>query len=314
MHKEEKIALIFPGQGAQFPGMGKDVYTHFPQAKQIYETADHYLKRDFSQLIFESSAEVLKETCNSQLAIYITCSALWAVFRELFPDLSIYACAGLSLGEYVALYVAGKITFQEGLELVHIRAKGMQEACEKNVGSMRVVLGLSPEEIAHILPSDVWIANLNCPGQVVIAGLKEALEKSVTILQEKGAKKVIPLEVSGAFHTPLMDIALQKLAPRIDALHIKKSPCLLAMNVPGDFVEDPELIKEFLKRQVVSPTQWEKSIRRMVAEGIERFIEIGPGTTLTGMNRKIGISSSCLHSIQGKEDMESLQQLQIERA
>lgn len=279
----KKLAFIFPGQGAQYPGMGKDFYDSFAIVRETFEEADEILGQNFSKLILEGPAEELMKTKNSQLAIFIVSAAIFRCIQQQMPDLRPTVCAGLSLGEYTALFASGKLSFAEALNLVRLRAQYMNDACEKTSGTMRVVLGLDEEGVAKALPEGVWIANLNCPGQVVIAGETAKMPQTLP-----GAKRIIPLDVSGAFHTPLMREAQERLKPYIDAVKLQDSPIRLAMNVPGDFVESVDDIRKCLIQQVASPTRWEKEIRAMMQSGIEMFIEIGPGKTLTGMNKKIG--------------------------
>jgi [acyl-carrier-protein] S-malonyltransferase len=287
---KKKTAFLFPGQGAQYPGMGKDFYDAFAAARQTFEEANDLLKENFSKLIFEGSSSDLTITRNSQLAIYITSVAMLRSL-PLKPDL----CAGLSLGEYTALFASDRISFEEGLFLVRARGAYMQEACEMTAGTMRVVLGLEEEKVAAVLPSNVWIANLNCPGQVVIAGETAMMGRAEEALKAAGAKRVLPLEVSGAFHTPLMRSAQEQLKPLILAAKIQESSVDFVMNVPGDYVKIAEEIRQNLIAQVASPTRWEKGIRAM--RDVDTFIEIGPGKTLTGMNKKMGISGMSIEKV-----------------
>ncbi|MCB1116951.1 MAG: ACP S-malonyltransferase [Chlamydiia bacterium] len=298
-----KQALIFPGQGAQYPGMGKDFYENFPAAKEVFEQADDLLSMRLSKLMFEGPQEVLTETKNSQLAIFVMSLALYAVIGEKHPD----TCAGLSLGEYSALVASKRLSFEEGLLLVRDRGQFMNDACEKTQGTMAVVLGLKEEDVAAALSGlkDVWIANLNCPGQVVIAGSKIAISSAEATLKAKGAKRVLPLQVSGAFHSPFMHSAQERLAPKIHAANFKDSAIRLVMNVPGDYVESSEDVRQNLIDQVVQPVRWESGVHAMEREGIERYIEIGPGKTLCGMNKKIGISAPCIN-IEKVEDLDAV--------
>lgn len=297
---KNKIAFIFPGQGAQYPGMGRDFYEEFESARAVFEEADTILDRPFSELIFNGPAEELTQTKNSQLAIFITSLAILSTI-DLYPAV----CSGLSLGEYTALVASGKLSFQEGLLLVEARGRLMQEACEKTAGTMGVVLGLEPaaiqEEIEPI--GNVWIANLNCPGQVVIAGTKEAVDCAAQRLKAKGAKRVLPLDVSGAFHSGLMRSAQEGLKPYIDKINFTETDTKIVMNVPGDFVTSSEEIRKNMLEQVTSPVYWQKGIEAQAASGIELFVEIGPGKTLAGMNKRIGVSVETL-SIEKIEDIQ----------
>jgi [acyl-carrier-protein] S-malonyltransferase len=288
-----KIAFIFPGQGAQYVGMGKDFYEQFPSSREIFEKADHALQRPFSDLIFRGNSQELTQTKNSQLAIFIVSLAVHAALRCTFPEIVPDVCAGLSLGEYTALVASGKLSFEDGLSLVEKRAAFMQQACEAIPGSMNVVLGMEPDSIRTVLEGlsiQAWIANLNCPGQVVIAGTLEGLEKAALALKEAGAKRVLPLEVSGAFHSALMQPARDLLSPYLLEAPLQNTPIDLVMNTPGDFVKDTGQIRKFLIEQVTQPVLYQKGIEAMLQAGVDFFIEMGPGKTLQGMNKKIGVT------------------------
>lgn len=306
----KKFAFLFPGQGAQYPGMGKDFYDQFFIAQEVFEEADHILNSNFSRLIFEGPSDELTLTKNSQIAIYITSIALLRVVRHQFPDLSPVICAGLSLGEYTALTAAGKITFADCLDLVRTRAEAMHEACLEVKGSMQVVLGMSEEAVETIIreinpPHPVWVANLNCPGQIVIAGSMDALAFAGGILKQKGAKRVLPLDVSGAFHSGLMLSAQEKLAAKIATVPFLESDIDIVMNVPGDLVSTAEQMRQVLIDQVASPVRWEKGIRKMMQQGVQAYFEMGPGKTLAGMNKRIGVTEPT-YSIEKISDLEEL--------
>ncbi len=305
----KRWAFLFPGQGAQYPGMGRDFYDTFPIAKATFQEADELLDFPFSQLIFEGSAAELTLTKNSQMAIFIVSTAIYRTVKEQFPSIIPSVCAGLSLGEYTALVASGKTTFAQCLELVCVRANAMHEACEETQGTMQVVLGLSEEVVRevldHLTPHQaVWIANLNCPEQVVIAGSCEAMPLVADALKQKGAKRVLPLEVSGAFHSAYMASAQAKLDPKIASTPFTSSDVQIVMNVPGNFVTDIADIRRNLFQQVVSPVRWEKGIRAMM-DSVDVFLEMGPGKTLSGMNRKIGVSAPTI-SIEKIADLEQL--------
>lgn len=288
----KKTAFIFPGQGAQYVGMGKEAYDASPIVRKTFQEASEILGYDIAKLIFEGPESELTATKNSQVAIFVLSAALFHTLEE-----KPFACAGLSLGEYTALYASGRISFRDCLLLVQARGKYMQEACEKNKGTMRVVLGLEEEKIGSLLEGNVWIANLNCPGQVVIAGELSAVEKASEALTAAGAKRVLPLNVSGAFHTPLMKEAQERLKLHLQNVPLQDSDIALVMNIPGAFVRSLDKIRQFLIDQVASPTRWEKGIRAMVQEGVEEFIEIGPGKTLAGMNKKMGITTEGIDAV-----------------
>lgn len=298
----KKYAFIFPGQGAQYPGMVKDFYEHFPTARKIFEEADDFLSTHFSKLIFEGPSAELTLTKNSQLAIYIVSIAVYRTVTEQFPFLTPSVCAGLSLGEYTALTAAGKIGFRECLPIVKARAQFMNDACEEVEGTMQVILGLegdAVEEIIAILQPEhqVWVANLNCPGQVVIAGSKAGVSEGAELLLSKGAKRAIPLDVSGAFHSGLMKKAQERLAPYIRQAALKESPIEVVMNVPGDYVAEREKMREHLISQVTSPVRWQKGILTMQEKGIDAFIEMGCGKTLAGMNKRMAIKTDSFEKI-----------------
>jgi len=310
----KKIAFLFPGQGAQYVGMAKDFYDQFNVAKEVFQEADEALSFSLSRLIFEGPFSELTLTKNSQLAIYVASSAILRAVNSQFPSLKPYVCAGLSLGEYTALYAAQKISFKECLMLVKARAEYMNEACEKNPGTMRVILGMEAETVEGLISQlnplhEVWVANLNCPGQVVIAGSLSGIEAASSVLKEKGAKRILPLDVSGAFHSGLMKSAQKKLQPLIENIKLKESSILLAMNTPGDLVYSSELIQHYLIEQVVSPVRWEKAIRAIDANHMDGYLEIGCGKTLTGMNKKIGITAPSF-SIEKVADLEELEKVE----
>jgi [acyl-carrier-protein] S-malonyltransferase len=286
-----KTVFIFPGQGAQTVGMAKDFYDTFPIAKEMIDQASEILGMDMCGLLFEGPEEELLQTKNSQPAIFVASFAILRCLQDRFPHLKPWAAAGLSLGEYTALCATGRLPFEEGLKIVAARGAFMHEACLESPGQMKVVLGLEPDLVEQCLPEHVWIANLNCPGQVVIAG--QNLDSMDEILKTKGAKRVLPLDVAGAFHTPLMRRPQEKLKPLLEKLNLQKSDVHLVMNVCGDVVE--EKVQEQLILQVASPTKWEKGIRKLDEMGAELFVEIGPGKTLSGMNRKMGVKGKTIN-------------------
>jgi [acyl-carrier-protein] S-malonyltransferase len=296
-----KNAFIFPGQGAQRPLMGKDFYDSFLEAKEVFQEADDLLSLALSKIIFDGPMEKLTETIYSQPAIFVTSAAILAVMRKQFPDLKPQMTGGLSLGEYTALYAALKLDFASCLKLVAARGKYMQEACEKYPGAMLVVMGLEESEIAK---THGWIANVNCPGQIVVACSKENVESITSELIDRGAKKIIPIPVSGAFHSPLMKSAKESLMPLIDEMNFQKSDILLAMNVAGNFVENIAEIKTSLIEQVASPTRWMKCVQAMMEKEASHFYEIGP-SQLVAMNRKIGVTAQTI-SVEKISDLERI--------
>lgn len=306
---KKKIVFLFPGQGSQYPGMGFDIYKAYPVARQVFEEADAILGFSLSRLIFEGPQEDLTLTKNSQVAIFVVSIALLKVLQEKHPEIMPTICAGLSLGEYTALCAAGKIPFAQCLKLVRDRGLFMQEASEKYPGSLAAVMGLESDEVEKIIgdmQTDVWVANLNCPKQVVISGTHEGLKKAGEVLKEKGAKRVLPLEVSGAFHSGLMKEAQDKLKEKINQINVLDSSVDVVMNVPGEFVRDADKIRENLILQVASPTRWEKGIRLIDSEKVDFYLEIGCGRTLSGMNKKIGVVAPT-HQLETLEDLEKIE-------
>lgn len=306
----KKFAFLFPGQGAQYPGMGKDFYDQYPIAKQTFDEADAFLKRPFSKLIFEGPAEELTLTKNSQIAIFITSMAILRVVQQKYPEIEPVVCAGLSLGEYTALTAAGKIDFLSCLEIVRIRGESMHLACEETKGTMNVVLGMTDEAIAAVLRDlnqPVWIANINCPGQVVIAGTVEGIAVVAEALKNNGAKRVLPLDVAGAFHSGLMKSAQGKLADKIATVKFQDSPIEIVMNVPGDYVASAEEMRCNLIDQVVQPVRWEQGVRKMMERKIDMYLEMGPGKTLSGMNKRIGVAEPT-YNIEKTSDLEGIHQ------
>ena len=301
-----KIAFIFPGQGAQYVGMAKEFYEAYSVVRDTFQEASQILGFDFTRLILEGPEEELIQTKNSQPAIFVASVAILRAVQEKYPSLQPAVCAGLSLGEYTALYASGRLSFAECLKIVAARGKFMQEACSEQSGTMRVVLGMEPSAVQSHLPEGVWIANLNCPGQVVIAGKTSEMPKAEEALKAAGAKRVLPLDVSGAFHTPLMNSAQEKLKSYLLSAALQPSSIQFVMNVPGTFVSDLDEIRTHLIAQVASPTYWEKGIRLLDQEGVELYIEMGPGKTLTGMNKKIGVKGQSWNI----EKLADLQQLE----
>lgn len=282
-----KFAFLFPGQGSQYVRMGKDFFDAFEMARHTFEEADEILSEKISKVIFEGPEERLVETKYSQLGIFIISTAILRVLEEQMPEITPKVCAGLSLGEYTALYASKKLGFKDTLLLVEKRALLMNAACEKMPGTMAAVLGLEAVEIESILKDkqDVWIANYNAPGQTVISGTKDGIEKVSFELKAKGAKRVIPLSVHGAFHSPLMKRAQDGLAPYVLAAPIQSSSIDLVMNVPGFAVPSVDEIRHNLIFQVTSSIRWEQGILSM--KGIDIYLELGCGQTLGGLNRKI---------------------------
>lgn len=311
MSRFNRIAFLFPGQGAQYTGMARDFYDAFPVAKQTFEEADDLLGRHLSHIIFHGPDILLTETKNSQLGIYVASLAILRTSLSLFPQLVPHVSAGLSLGEYTALTAAQKLAFSDGIHLVGHRGQYMNDACEQAQGTMAVVLGLDGEIVEQLvkevnLPKDLWAANFNCPGQVVISGTPAGIEAGIAAAKAKGAKRVLPLQVHGAFHSGLMKLAEERLTPHIHQTPLSETSCQIVMNVPGEAVSTSAEIRRHLISQVTHPVRWEQGMRRMAADGVDLFIEFGCGKTLAGFHKRIGITAPCL-SIEKVEDIKALE-------
>lgn len=304
----KRWAFLFPGQGAQYVGMGRDFYETFPVARQTFQEADDLLGEHLSRLIFTGDPAELTLTKNSQVAIFVVSIAILRALQQQFPLLRPSICAGLSLGEYTALIASEKIPFADCLQLVKKRAVAMHEACLLKKGVMQVVLGLTEEEVSEAIQTldAVWIANINCPGQVVIAGAEKAMSSATEVLKAKGAKRILPLEVSGAFHSGLMRPAQEKLEPEIARAPLVQSAIDLVMNVPGEIVRDTESMRRYLSDQVVSPVRWEKGVRTLQNK-VEGYLEIGPGKILSGMNKRIQVPNETV-SVEKVIDFDQLEE------
>ncbi|UAM97003.1 ACP S-malonyltransferase [Polaribacter litorisediminis] len=287
-------AYIFPGQGAQFPGMGLDLYEKYPLAQEYFEKANTILGFHITDIMFEGTAEQLKETKVTQPAIFLHSVILAKVLGDSFqPEM----VAGHSLGELSALVANGVLSFQDGLKLVSKRALAMQKACEIAPSTMAAIIGLEDavvEDVCAEIDGIVVAANYNCPGQLVISGEIEAVEKACEILKEKGAKMAVILPVGGAFHSPMMEPAREELAAAIAATEFKAPSCPVYQNVTASAVIDPAEIKKNLMSQLTAPVKWTQSIQQMIADGGTEFIEVGPGKVLRGLMRKIdrGVTAS----------------------
>jgi [acyl-carrier-protein] S-malonyltransferase len=280
-------AYIFPGQGAQFSGMGLDLYEKSPLAQEYFEKANDILGFSITDIMFEGTAEQLKETKVTQPAIFLHSVILAKVLGDSFqPEM----VAGHSLGEISALVTNGVLTFEDGLKLVSKRALAMQKACEITPSTMAAVLGLEDhivEEICAEIDGIVVAANYNCPGQLVISGEISAVEKACQVLKEKGAKRALLLPVGGAFHSPMMQPAREELAAAIETTTFSKPSCPIYQNVTASAITNPDEIKKNLMIQLTAPVKWTQSIQAMIADGGTEFIEIGPGKVLQGLMRKI---------------------------
>lgn len=280
-------AYVFPGQGAQFVGMGLDLYEGYPQAQELFETANELLGFSITDIMFEGTVEDLKQTKVTQPAIFLHSVILSKVLGDSFtPDM----VAGHSLGEFSALVANGALSFEDGLKLVSQRALAMQKACELQPSTMAAVLGLDDEIVEKIcgeIDGIVVPANYNCPGQLVISGEVDAINTACEKLKEAGARRALVLPVGGAFHSPLMEPAREELAAAIAETTFNEPACAVYQNVPTIAVTTSKEIKENLIAQLTAPVKWTQSIKNMVLDGAQSFIEVGPGKVLQGMVRKI---------------------------
>lgn len=287
-------AYVFPGQGAQFVGMGKDLYDNDPQAREMFEKANEILGFRITDLMFNGTEEDLKQTKVTQPAIFLHSVILAKSLGDEFqPDM----VAGHSLGEFSALVAAGALSFEEGLKLVSARAQAMQKACELRPSTMAAVLALPDEKVEELcaeVDDVVAPANFNCPGQVVISGSIEGIDAACEKMLAAGAKRALKLKVGGAFHSPLMAPAQEELAAAIDKADFKKPIAPVYQNVDGKPHTDPNEIKENLIKQLTAPVRWTQDVQAMVADGADEFIELGPGSVLQGLVKKIarGVATS----------------------
>lgn len=285
----KKIACMFPGQGSQTVGMGKELYEAYEEIKRLYETANEVLNKDLQHIMFEGPQEELTETENTQPALLLSSTAVYTLLEKegVTPTMVV----GHSLGEYSALVAAGALTVEEALPLVQTRGRLMEKAYPKGQGTMAAVLGMEEAEIAETLKSIdseiVDIANLNCPGQIVISGSKAGVDEANELLKEAGARRVLPLNVSGPFHSRLMKDANEEFQQHLDAATLKNANIPVYANVTAEAVQNKAEIKQLLIEQLYSPVRFEQSIRNMMEAGVDAFVEVGTGSVLSGLVRKI---------------------------
>ncbi len=300
-----KIAFLFSGQGAQYVGMGKELYDNFQVARKVYEEADATLGFEISKISFEGSKLELDKTENTQPAILTASIAALRVLEEKGIEADV--TAGLSLGEYTALVYSGVFEFNEAVKLVKKRGRFMQEAVPQGKGAMAAVIGLDSEKTRQVCKDAskfgiVEPTNFNCPGQIAIAGEVEAVEKAAEMAKTSGARKVIMLQVSGPFHTSMLKPASDKLKIELENIKISDFKLPVITNVTADYIKSKDEVRDLLTRQVMSPVLWEDTIRRMISDGVDTFVEIGPGKTLSGFVKKIDRSLRIFNV----EDVDSL--------
>jgi [acyl-carrier-protein] S-malonyltransferase len=283
-----KTALLFAGQGSQAVGMGRDLCEKHDVCRQLFVRANEVLGRDIQKICFEGPEDILTKTDNAQPGIFLMSLACLEALKSQIPNLQFDATAGLSLGEFTALAAAGAVSFDDGLRMVQMRGRFMQEACDTTRGGMASIMSLDDAVLAEVCrEADVDIANINCPGQIVISGDKDKIVKAVELAKARGAKRAIPLVVAGAYHSRLMEGARTKVAQALAGLPMQLPKVPVVSNVTARPAGGVAEIKDLLVRQVTSPVRWSESMQWLVSQGFTRFIELGPGSVLSGLMKRI---------------------------
>ena len=295
--KAVKVAVVFPGQGSQYVGMGREACETYPEVAEFFRRAEEVLGFPLAEVCFDGPSEALTDTANAQPAIFTVSLALWEALKRRWPDAesSIAYFAGHSLGEYTALAAAGAFDFEDGLRLVRERGRLMKEAGARNPGGMVAVIGLDPQAVDEVCGEIreshagccLRVANYNSPGQYVLAGHREALERAIPLLRAKGARRMVPLAVSGAFHTELMCWAREGLAQALDSVEVRPARVPVIANTTARPISEPEEIRQELLNQLENPVRWTDSVRYMVSQGVDTFVEVGPKKVLTGLIKRI---------------------------
>ncbi|MCI8955536.1 MAG: ACP S-malonyltransferase [Eubacterium sp.] len=302
-----KIAFVYPGQGVQVVGMGKDFYEQSEVSKAVYDKADEVLDFNVCDICFQEN-EKINNTEYTQAALVTTYIAMTEEIRKrgICPDVS----AGLSLGEYAALVTAGGMTAEDAIEVVRSRGILMNRAVPEGEGTMAAVLGMTADEIDNVIAGieDVSVANYNCPGQIVITGKKQAVYDAMKVLEEAGARRCVELNVSGPFHSEFLKDAGKQLLEELENISLQTLTIPYVTNVTGEYITNIDKTKELLAKQVYSPVRWEQSVRNMIEDGVDTFIEIGPGKTIAGFLRKIDKTISCIN-ISKFEDLKKLEEI-----